>query len=149
MKMNKKILPIFGFMLASLIITPVLAYNLDLHAAVDGRGYIRISRTERYRGDAELSFYIYDPDGSEHAQASLVITLQVDDSPTYVWCAPLKPGPVLKKFYASPHPDVAGFTEGPSKLKVIVYHRGHGMLVVAVGRGVFFAGKTQFFEWDD
>jgi len=151
--MNKKI---FLTTLASLFIIgtltiPVFSAPLDTlspHAQIEGRALVKTEDGWMYAKDAVITFWTYTPSGTvpDHSEPGWAITLEVGDT-LYVWHvtrirASGKSSIVIIKAYPHPLPGVDNAEPGPSRIRVILRHNPDRPLAIAVGRGVFFIGKT-------
>jgi hypothetical protein len=132
--------------MACLLILVQVAPVLGQHEiSVEGKAFIRVGSgrwQNWYYGEATLAF-VPDPHDPHCVDWGVVIT--VGDA-SFAWyvedvkaCGPLK---IVK---AQPHPavdldsdGVYDILEGPSEMRVLVFHRDCGLWVLALGPKVFF-----------
>ncbi len=101
-----------------------------------------------YAKDAVMTFWTYEPSGTVegHDEPGWAITLTVGET-LYVWHVTRirtwgRSTIVTIKAYPHPLPGVDNAEAGPSRILVILRHNPDRPLAIAVGRGVFFIGKT-------
>ena len=151
--MNKKVFltTLVSLFIIGTLTLPVFSAPLDtlsVHAQIEGRALVKTEDGWMYASDAVITFWTYTPSGTVegHDEAGWAITLTVGDT-LYVWhvtrirtCG--RSNIVIIKADPHPLPGVDNAEPGPSQIRVILRHNPDRPLAIAVGRGVFFIGKT-------
>ena len=151
--MNKRI---FLTALVSLFVIGTLTFpvfsapidTLSVHAQIEGRASVKTEGGWMYAKDAVMTFWTYEPSGTVegHDEPGWAITLTVGDT-LYVWHVTRirtwgRSNIVIIKADPHPLPGVDNAEAGPSRILVILRHNPDRPLAIALGRGVFFIGKT-------